>query len=99
MSASWLKTSTVIPGCALLGAGPESITPNRGYGFRVRAEEARPGMTTVGVGAALEPRPRVGVLDSRGCCEMRTAEGSPFGEIFRAAKIHRVVFQRLPCDV
>src|SRR4051812_46105379 len=35
----------VIPGCALLGAGPESLTPSRGYGFRVRAEDARPGMT------------------------------------------------------
>src|SRR4051812_43904652 len=32
---------------APLGAGPESITPDRGYGFRVRAEEARPGMTDV----------------------------------------------------
>ena len=30
----------VIPGCALLGAGPESITPIRGYGFRVRASRA-----------------------------------------------------------
>src|SRR4051794_9562270 len=32
----------VIPGCALLGAGPESITPNRGYGFRVRAKPRAP---------------------------------------------------------
>src|SRR4051794_31908182 len=38
-------TSAVIPGCALLGAGPESITPTGGYGFRARAEAARPGMT------------------------------------------------------
>jgi hypothetical protein len=28
-----------------LGAGPESITTIGGYGFRARAEEARPGMT------------------------------------------------------
>jgi hypothetical protein len=34
----------VIPGCALLGADPESSTMH-GSGFRVRAEEARPGMT------------------------------------------------------
>ena len=40
----------VIPGCAFgrrqpaEGAGPESITPIRGYGFRARAR-ARPGKT------------------------------------------------------
>ena len=33
---------TVIPGCALSGAGPESITPNRDYGFRVRAKTRAP---------------------------------------------------------
>src|SRR5260370_11383277 len=30
---------------APLGAGPESITPNRGYGFRARSLCSRPGMT------------------------------------------------------
>jgi hypothetical protein len=30
---------------APLGAGPESITPNRGYGFRARSLRSRPGMT------------------------------------------------------
>src|SRR5947209_8552062 len=34
--------NTVIPGCARSGAGPESITPARGYGFRARAQEAAP---------------------------------------------------------
>src|ERR1700710_460454 len=33
---------------APLGAGPESITPNRGYGFRVRSLCSRPGMTGYG---------------------------------------------------
>ncbi|MEA2940601.1 MAG: hypothetical protein QOD09_1130, partial [Bradyrhizobium sp.] len=37
----------VIPGCALLGADPESSTVHCS-GFRVRAEEARPGMTVYG---------------------------------------------------
>jgi hypothetical protein len=36
---------TVIPGCAHLGADPESRQEYRVAGFRVRAEEARPGMT------------------------------------------------------
>src|ERR1700730_1132531 len=32
---------------APLGAGPESITSNRGYGFRVRSLRSRPGTTTL----------------------------------------------------
>src|SRR3954469_7305471 len=39
-----VRFDLVIPGCALLGADPEASTV-RGSGFRVRAEEARPGMT------------------------------------------------------
>src|SRR3954452_3442472 len=39
-----VRFDLVIPGCALLGADPESSTV-RGSGFRVRVEEARPGMT------------------------------------------------------
>src|SRR3954464_5588227 len=34
--------SLVIPGCALLGAGPESITTIGGYGFRARAQGGAP---------------------------------------------------------
>src|ERR1700737_3804969 len=30
---------------ASFGGGPESITPNRGYGFRARSFHPRPGMT------------------------------------------------------
>ena len=33
---------SVIPGCALLGAGPESILTDGGYGFRARAQEGAP---------------------------------------------------------
>src|SRR3954466_130758 len=40
-----------IPGCAFLGAAPESITPNRGYGFRARSLRSRPGMTGQGLSA------------------------------------------------
>src|ERR1700731_4151794 len=47
----------VIPGCALLGADPESRQEYRVAGFRVRAEEARPGMTGVGSGFAAPRRP------------------------------------------
>src|SRR3954470_7376426 len=45
---TWLRIrhsnslSFVIPGCALLGAGPESITTIGGYGFRARAEDGAP---------------------------------------------------------
>src|SRR3954452_2831923 len=45
--AAWAahdSTHLVIPGCALLGADPESSAMHCS-GFRVRAEEARPGMT------------------------------------------------------
>src|SRR4051794_35193613 len=38
----WLPFSFVIPGCASLGAGPESITTIRGYGFRARAQGGTP---------------------------------------------------------
>src|SRR4051794_38427026 len=45
-SPSTQETSTnspsVIPGCARLGAGPESITTIGGYGFRARAEGGAP---------------------------------------------------------
>src|SRR3954454_798288 len=34
--------TVVIPGCALLGAGPESITTIGGYGFRARAKRRAP---------------------------------------------------------
>jgi hypothetical protein len=37
-------------GDAPLGAGPESITPDCGYGFRARSFHSRPGMTVVNDG-------------------------------------------------
>jgi hypothetical protein len=45
----------VIPGCALLGADPESSTVHCS-GFRVRAEVARPGMTVYGWIRGSSPR-------------------------------------------
>src|SRR5437868_11925812 len=47
----------------------------------------------------LETHHRIGVLDFRRRGEMRADQRAPFGKILRTAKIHRVVFQRLPCDV
>src|SRR3954470_12338495 len=47
----------------------------------------------------LVPHHRIGMLDLRRPSEMRADQRAPFGEIFRAAKIHGVIFQRLPFDV
>jgi hypothetical protein len=44
VSGDYQIAHLVIPGCASLGADPESRTEHCS-GFRVRAEEARPGMT------------------------------------------------------
>src|SRR3954449_1150877 len=42
MQETSTNSSSVIPGCARLGAGPESITTIGGYGFRARAEGGAP---------------------------------------------------------
>src|SRR5437868_7927412 len=55
-SSDFASTSGVIPGCARLGAGPESITADRGYGFRARAEDGAP-RNDAGGFFAVEPRP------------------------------------------
>src|SRR4051812_29119571 len=50
------------------GAGPESITPNRGYGFRARRQRPRPG-TTVSISMPHQfrhPRRRRGVAAALG---------------------------------
>ena len=55
------------------------------------AASRRPERTSAGRG-----QHRLGVLDLRGSRKILPDQAAPCGEIFRAAKIHGVVFQRLP---
>src|SRR4051794_5001991 len=72
---------------------PGIHNPGSGLWIPGSRPEARPGMTV------LKTRHRVGVLDLGRRGEMRADQRAPFVEFFRAAKIDRVILQRLPLDV